>query len=181
MKAVQQFSYGHAYASKVQFVAVQPYYSMALAGDHVRAKNAVASLEESLARIAEASERIAEAAPSGPVAPPATPRPSEPPSVPQTPPLDPGGALDIPALLTQRCAACHSGPEANGGFQLFESDQSKMLGMTGAKAVWIDSVTYDGHMPPEDGKLSDVEYTQLRAWLQQYAPLVRRLARENDR
>ena len=184
VKAVQQFNYGYGYASKVQFVAVQqPYYSMAIAGDYVRAKNATASIEESLARIAENTARIAEnqgqPAPT-PTPPGPTPDPQPPVNPPPTTP-PPGGALDIPALLTTRCASCHSGPESAGGFQLFESDQQTMLRVTAAKAIWIDSVTFDGYMPQNDPKLSDTEYTQLRAWLQQYAPEIRRLARENDR
>jgi hypothetical protein len=86
-----------------------------------------------------------------------------------------GASADLVKFLEGKCAQCHKGAGAEGGFVLFGDDGAPQL--TPGKLIQADLATYSNRMPPKE-KLTEAEYGGFRALYQTWEREIREFAGE---
>lgn len=143
---------------EVQFVAVEPSYSVALAGDYIRRERAeaeFAALVDEVRRLRSSFESAA-APQQAALTPTAAPAPPPPPQA-------DGGF----AALSRACARCHTVPAAAGaGFSMFDASGA-LAPLSASDRMRALRAAASGSMPPDGTPVGDAELRALATWVGQ--------------
>lgn len=186
VKTVSSYGHGYGYGHRIQFVAVEPQvdYYLNLAGYGIRQRQAQSEAESIVDELKGIKKEIANLrAGSGSAGhTPPTGTDGDVDERPADPPVSGGSDLETTAVgwLRTACAKCHSGQQAKGAFQMFESDGQTALQWTAPRLILIDQVVYENSMPPSpNAKATAEQYNSVRAWMSaDYGVDVKRYARD---